>query len=461
MCYTYSNPSAFVLEDEPDDSGSEQEGVPETYTKEEEENLLKSDSDDMDIDGESFHSAHSGTSPVKGQMGISRVYNMVRAAKLSAMPSRNLSSAGTLPLSPVGSLVDHKDARSSRSFTVNRFIARRNISASFDLETMKCITCQLKPNHIVLYKERNEQLNMNHYPAIFIICDQSFPANLPTGGEGECLKIIRVEDGSLDELTSVFLETIRPFTVPAGSVVLLHSLSHLAWVGAAAYTEDLVQSLQRITSGVSGIHGVPLLCSGSGNHSMVNDLKIVMDWSNAVQHPAERDSTAARLLAYNLITAASPMAAPEAGQPMALPSTTATAAMPHSTPAPGQPMAPECIVSSGSGQPMSLRSATMGPSGSPMAPLSCLPIAQGTSVNASTTTPSVIRLWLLSSLDSQKPEVFEAVVGLKCTLPEIDEGLERVIVEKLIAKLNSKFLAGLDKNFSTCRDEDVRKCDDD
>ena len=228
--------------------------------------------------------------------------------------------------------MNHRGGHFSRSFTVNSFIACRNISASFDLETMKCITCQLKPNHVVLNKERNDQLNMNHYPAIFVISDQSFPANLPTGGEGECFKIIRVEDGSLDELTTVFLETIRPFTVPAGSVVLLHSLSHLAWVGAAAYSEDLVRSRQRITgayrSGVSVIHGIPLLSSGSENYSLVNDLKIVLDWYNAVRHLAERDPAAARRLAYSLITSASPVAAPEAGQPMAPASTNDTVAMP-------------------------------------------------------------------------------------------------------------------------------------
>ena len=100
-----------------------------------------------------------------------------------------------------------------------------------------------------------------------------------------------------------------------------------------------------------------------------------------------------------------------------------TMAMPHTYQAPGQPMAPESIVSSGSGQPMALLSATTGPSGLPMAPLSCSPMAQGTATNASL-TPSVIRLRLPSSLDSQKQEVFEAVVGRKCTLLEIDEGLE-------------------------------------
>ena len=49
-----------------------------------------------------------------------------------------------------------KDGRDSRAFNINSFIPRRNISASFDLESLKCITCPLKPDHIVLYRELKE-----------------------------------------------------------------------------------------------------------------------------------------------------------------------------------------------------------------------------------------------------------------------------------------------------------------
>ena len=177
-----------------------------------------------------------------------------------------------------------------------------------------------------------------------------------------------------------------------------------------------------------------------------------MDWYNAVRHPAERDTTAARLAAYNLISAALPMTAPEGGQPMALSSTSATVAKPLSTPASGQPMVLESLVSSGSGQPMALLPATIGPSGSPMASLFCSPMAQGATLTSKSS--SIIRLRLPASLDSQKPEVFEAVVGQKWSLPELDRVQEREIVEKLVAERNSKFHGGLDANFSMCREED-------
>ena len=298
--------------------------------------------------------------------------------------------------------------------------------ASFDMETLKCATCPLKPGHIVLYKEANEQMNMYHFPAVIIVSNQSFPANIPTGGEGECLKIIRVEDGQLDELAAVFLETTRPFSLSAGSVVLLHSLSHLAWVGAAAYAEDFVRCRQRICgiykSGLSVIHGIPILQEGSKLHSLISDLSIVYDWYNTVRHTAERDILKTRKIVYNLISAASPMAAVDRGEPMAARLST----MPMAPSTPGQPMAPGSPRRDGSGQPMALLPAqsvsgqpmapdfsgcngvgqpmaptAYGPGGSPMAPPSCTLMTQETAY-------AIFRLRLPSSLDSLKPEVFEA-----------------------------------------------------
>ena len=105
-----NNDNLFFLDSE-DGSGSEQEAAPRAYTREEEEDLLKSDSDDMDVDGESFHSARSESPQQQDKHSISRVYKTVRAAKLAAMTCRSLSTAGTRPLSPVGSFVNPKDGR--------------------------------------------------------------------------------------------------------------------------------------------------------------------------------------------------------------------------------------------------------------------------------------------------------------------------------------------------------------
>ena len=121
---------------------------------------------------------------------------------------------------------------------------------------------------------------------------------MPTGGEGNCLHIIRLEDGSIPDLTNIFLDSLAPFGIPAGTVVLLHSLSHLAWVGPATYTEDLVRARQRISgtyrSGILVLHGLPLSASGSTDSNIANDLTAVSDWLNLVRDPSERDISLTR-----------------------------------------------------------------------------------------------------------------------------------------------------------------------
>jgi hypothetical protein len=54
--------------------------------------------------------------------------------------------------------------------------------------------------------------------------DQTFPACLPCGN-GECVKIICVEDGALSELV-LWLEITKGKQLPAGSVVIMSSATH-------------------------------------------------------------------------------------------------------------------------------------------------------------------------------------------------------------------------------------------
>ncbi len=59
-------------------------------------------------------------------------------------------------------------------------------------------------------------------------------------------KILQVENASLSDLTAVFLATLEGFAVPAGTIVLISSVSHLVAVGAAAYAEDLVRAYRAV-----------------------------------------------------------------------------------------------------------------------------------------------------------------------------------------------------------------------
>jgi hypothetical protein len=105
-------------------------------------------------------------------------------------------------------------------------------------------------------------------------------------GDGECFKILQVENATLSDLTTVFLAALEGFTVPAGTVVLISSASHLAAVGTAAYAEDLVRAFRAIRAvyetGITVMHGIPLLLSGIDNMSTIRSLLEVGAWYQGV-----------------------------------------------------------------------------------------------------------------------------------------------------------------------------------
>ena len=468
----------------PDMSGgaeSEVEGEgTQNFSEEAADELLKSDTEEMDCEdasyspssptlSDSFHSSksHNDDSYSYGnkQFTVSRAYKAIRVARLADMSACHLSSSLSSPLDPAGALLDERDSRNFTCFMINSFETKRNISSSFDTASMVCVTCALKKNHVTLLKHHAKANPDYSSPVVFILADQSFPAYLPTGGEGECLRILRLEDGSLGDLTQVILDTLKNFVVPAGSVILIHSLSHLAWVGPAAYAEDLVRARQRICgtyrSGVTVIHGLPVPADGCGNSDLVNDLAAVADWINLAKNRAERDITSTRDIwrgMFSQVTNTTPAGCKPPAQPPAqtMPILTSVGSKPPALPnlvppcSSSQPPAlpvlqtvqpPATVISKSIRPPAS--DCISGLSGSPPAPLYCPPPAQG---------PFQQRLRMPTTLDSLKPATFikEHFQGL--TIVPLDEARERDIMSSLIKELNSKFNTGLDLNFSTSRE---------
>ena len=284
-------------------------------------------------------------------------------------------------------------------------------------------------------------------PVVFVLADQSFPACVPAGGTGHCFKIIRLEDGSLADLSNVFLETICKHILPAGSVVLLHSLSHLKWVGTAAYAEDFVCARQRILAtyrtGLSVLHGLPLLAEGSSDSSLANDLLSIVRWYSLVLNPADRDIQTTRsawsgVLIHNAVqssTAAQPKHICSGVQPTAMPTALGSkpSALPSSHTSTASPLAPKGLELPSASSPthdLSSTSSTL---------LNCSPSAQGS---------VLLKLRLPTSLDSLKPIVFQAQWLHGLHLTATGEDGEREIISNLITELNLKFNANLDQTLT-------------
>jgi hypothetical protein len=82
------------------------------------------------------------------------------------------------------------------------------------------------------------------------------------------------------ELAGVFLDLVRGYDVPIGTVVVLSSLSHLARVGTAAYAADFVRALGRIQVAYGrGVRVVfPLAVGGLGDESTIRGLREIECW---------------------------------------------------------------------------------------------------------------------------------------------------------------------------------------
>ena len=100
----------------------------------------------------------------------------------------------------------------SNSFNLDK---ARNVSRSFN-EDGSCVTCPTGPHSAVAGREGK--------PVVFVLADQHFSPAAPAEDGKECMRILRVEDASLRELTTEFLDWIDGRELVVGSVVLLGSV---------------------------------------------------------------------------------------------------------------------------------------------------------------------------------------------------------------------------------------------
>ncbi len=140
------------------------------------------------------------------------------------------------------------DQRQFRAKNFHDARGGRNVSSSLEPEGMLCLACE-KQHSLSERIEREE-------PVALVLCDQNFPPILPTN-DGRCISVIRIEDGRLFELEKTFAEIlpgiIKPHgRLPAGSVVMVGSLSHLGSHGLESYTGDLVKIMASMAAALGG-----------------------------------------------------------------------------------------------------------------------------------------------------------------------------------------------------------------
>jgi hypothetical protein len=119
-------------------------------------------------------------------------------------------------------------------------------------------------------------------PIVFVLADQCFPPVLPPETDGECIKILRIEDGGVVELLNAFLEATKGFRIPAGTVIVIFSASRLSAIGTEAYATEFAEArfrLQRVVGdGIEMLHGFPILYTGTGNRALIKSILDLEHW---------------------------------------------------------------------------------------------------------------------------------------------------------------------------------------
>jgi hypothetical protein len=253
---------------------------------------------------------------------LPKIYRNIRAAKLAEMTVRPLGGGAVSNFTGIGSFSN--DTRYGNCNNRFCYTSKLNLSSSFDTGKVICNTCESKGLHTVLHHGGEKFDKINQAPRCFVLTDQNFPPAVPVAGDGECLKIIAVEDGTLDELATAFLDITKGFSMPAGTVVVLCSVSNLAWAGTAAYAGEWMAVRRRIVrmlgGGVEVIHGLPLFQTGIADRNLIRSLFDIEGWLNSLGINPNRDICKSRKILFkNHYPPTEPVVAtvPEAGTPSA------------------------------------------------------------------------------------------------------------------------------------------------
>jgi hypothetical protein len=228
------------------------------------------------------------------------IYNIIRANKNRYMAAGELGSVfghdrvGSEQNESVqvgGGLLAEGDSRGLMAQNYHLAEKGLNVSMSFskpnvDSDEMKCLGCM--DTHSFAGRMGEKLL-----PILIVVADQNFPPILPAR-DGHCPLIIRVEDGTLQEIGEVFFERLKAYSaphgsLPPGSVVALGSMTHLQTRGLADYTDAFVSVSGQIANRMGqNIEVIPLVfvpLHGSNSPSLVRSLFDLDAWLLAVKLP--------------------------------------------------------------------------------------------------------------------------------------------------------------------------------
>jgi len=116
-----------------------------------------------------------------------------------------------------------------------------------------------------------------------VLCDQNFPALLPSAS-GKCVAIMRIEHGTLKDLVEL-IEKVAPPRIPAGTIFLLGSLTHLQREGLQSYSASGVKFGHRLRSSfpdTETIFFIPPPLGGCSNPELIRSILDGCQWLDGI-----------------------------------------------------------------------------------------------------------------------------------------------------------------------------------
>jgi hypothetical protein len=194
------------------------------------------------------------------------------------------ADGGQVTIPDVGSFINTADGRLVKASFSSSLPEKKNLSTSFNPLTLECHGCNIHHAHQMWRPKASKEVKKLQGEA-FLLPDQAYPPLFPTD-KLNCLKVIRREHGSLLELANELLAMTKGMAVGKQTVILLHSLSHMARVGTEAYIEDLLLAASKIKA-ILGQHVavIPLphmFAAGCKSETAIRTVAEVTTWASKV-----------------------------------------------------------------------------------------------------------------------------------------------------------------------------------
>jgi hypothetical protein len=151
------------------------------------------------------------------------------------------------------------------------------ISASFDPSIMMCTGCKSRGPHSVAGNKNGEPV------VILVVTDQTFPAVMYSADEGQCIGVVRLEDGSIKDSGFLVGDMLDGIALPRGSTILDGSVTDLSRQGLVGYAEEVMRTIRiakdKVGANVQVVACPPILLGGINSYRLLRNVAEAEYWA--------------------------------------------------------------------------------------------------------------------------------------------------------------------------------------